>query len=162
METSNTYLTFLLKNELYAISVSNIKEVLEVPRITQIPRMPEFMRGVINLRGEVVPILDLRIKFGIGNTEVTANTAIIVLEIENEGSKGKLCVGIFADVVQKVITIEDVEIKPAPKLGMSINTNFITGMGHVEENFVIILNIREILTTEELENMEVADECTAD
>lgn len=149
------YLTFILANEMYAIDVSNIKEVLGVPRITRVPRMPDFMNGVINLRGNVVPVLDLRLKFSIGATEMTKDTGIIVTEIANifdDGDAEMLTVGIFSDRVDKVISLDERQIEPPPKIGMSIDTSFITGMGRMEDSFVIILDINRLLSQNELYN----------
>jgi chemotaxis signal transduction protein len=151
------YLTFKLANEVYAINVANIKEVLGIPKITKVPRMPEFMCGIINLRGSVVPVLDLCVKFGLGETTNTPDTGIIVTEIENalpDGTVEILTIGIFSDVVQKVITIESGEIEPPPKIGIAIDTAFIQGMGHVNDNFIIILNINKILTGTELQEIQ--------
>jgi purine-binding chemotaxis protein CheW len=149
----NQYLTFKLANEVYAINVASIKEVLGIPKITKVPRMPDYMRGIINLRGGVVPVLDLCVKFDLGETQNTPDTGIIVTEIENsleDGTREILTIGIFSDVVQKVITIEPEEIEPPPKIGVAIDTAFIRGMGHVGENFIIILNIDKILSGTEL------------
>jgi Chemotaxis signal transduction protein len=147
------YLTFKLADELYAINVANIKEVLSVPKITKVPRMPEFMSGIINLRGSVVPVLDLCKKFALGETAFTVDTGIIVTEIDtprDDGTVERLIIGIFSDEVQKVVTIEPADIEPPPKIGISIDTAFIQGMGHVDSNFIIILNINKILTGSEM------------
>lgn len=152
------YLTFKLADEVYAVNVSNIKEVLGVPRITKVPRMPEFMSGIINLRGTVVPVLDLCKKFHLGETAVTVETGIIVTEISSEladGTPENLTIGIFSDMVQKVITIEPKDIEPPPKIGIAIDTSFITGMGHVDGSFIVILNINKILTGSELQEIQV-------
>jgi purine-binding chemotaxis protein CheW len=150
MTSINQYLTFALKSETYAISVASIREVLEVPQITHVPRMPPFMKGVINLRGSVVPVLDLASKFGLGDTAHTASTAIIVLEIPAIDDDGVLHLGIFADCVYKVITIDKSDIDPVPKIGLSVDADFLEGMGKVEGNFVMMLNITEILTTKDI------------
>lgn len=159
-ETTNQYLTFVMGGENYAIPVTSIREVLTVPKVTRIPRMPEFMRGVINLRGSVVPILDLKLKFGIGETGMTSETAIVVVEIPfgnaDDGEEGLLHLGIFTDAVKKVLTISKEEIEPPPKIGTKIKNNFILGMGHVEDDFIVILNIREVLSDEDLAIAESA------
>lgn len=151
------YLTFKLANETYAINVANIKEVLSVPKITKVPRMPVYMRGIINLRGSVVPVLDLCVKFSLGETAMTVETGIIVTEIENtqeDGSSQVLTIGIFSDVVQKVLTIDPAEIEPPPKIGIKIDTTFIRGMGHVGDDFIVILNINKILSGDELREIK--------
>lgn len=147
------YLTFKLSDEVYAISVAHIKEVLGVPRITRVPRMPDFMSGVINLRGNVVPVLDLRLKFGLEATALTIDTSIIVTEIGNifaDNDNEGFTIGVFSDLVQNVITIDPAMISPPPKIGVSIDTSFITGMGRVDDSFVIILDLNKILSEKEL------------
>lgn len=156
MEQIKQYLTFMMRDEEYALSVSHVKEVLEVPRLTRVPRMPEYMSGVINLRGSVVPVVDLRNKFGMTSTEIGPLTAIIVVEIpiEDTDKEGLLTVGIFADAVHKVLTIESDEIEPPPKIGHAIDTAYIKGMGHVGDDFIILLDIAEILSAEDLKFAE--------
>ncbi|NLK61057.1 MAG: chemotaxis protein CheW [Treponema sp.] len=151
------YLTFKLAEERYAINVAYIKEVLSVPRITKVPRMPEYKSGVINLRGSVVPVVDLCKKFDLGETTRGVDTGIIVIEIlqnREEDDERVLTVGVFSDAVEKVITIEEAEIEPAPRIGVAIDTAFIRGMGHVGDEFIIILNINRILTGTEIETLQ--------
>ena len=153
----NQYLTFKIADEAYAINVGNIREVLSVSRLTKIPRMPDFMSGIINLRGTAVPVLDLCKKFGLGETVQTVNTGIIVTEISairDDGSQEKLTIGIFSDMIQKVITIEPSEVEPPPKIGIKLDTAFIVGMGHIDNNFIIILNIEKILSGSELQEIQ--------
>jgi len=152
----NQYLTFEMAGENYAIPIAHIREVLLVPTVARIPRMPEFMRGVINLRGAVVPVLDLKLKFGLGNTELTEATAIIVIEIPTPGDErgeGLMRLGVFADAVKKVITIMPEIVELPPKVGMHVNTAFILGMGRVDGGFIVILNIRDILCDEDLSSV---------
>lgn len=160
-QINNQYLTFVMGDETYAIPVTGVSEVLTVPKVTRIPRMPDFMRGVVNLRGSVVPILDLKLKFGGGETQITPETAIVVVEIvQGEGTpeRSVLRLGVFADAVKKVITLAASDIAPPPKIGTSIKTTFILGMGHVGDDFVVILNMRGILTDEDLAIVENAEE----
>jgi purine-binding chemotaxis protein CheW len=157
--SGNQYLTFVMGSEDYAISVTGVSEVLTVPKVTRLPRMPDFMRGVVNLRGSVVPILDLKRKFGGEETLITPETAIVVVEIPLErdsGAAGVLRLGIFADSVKKVVTIASSEIEPPPRIGSRIKTSFIQGMGRIGEEFIVILNMREILTDEDLARVESA------
>lgn len=150
----NQYLTFRLAEEQYAIKVTSIKEVLELPPLTRVPRMPEYMSGVINLRGSVVPVIDLKIKFDLGTGLQTNYSHIIVTEIEESLEDGmgkeKLTVGIFSDSVQEVLTLEAEDIEPAPRIGIPLNTEFLLGMGRKNDEFILILNIDRILCTEEL------------
>lgn len=151
MEEINQYITFTLGNEEYGICVSNVKEILGVTQITRIPRMPEYMSGVINLRGSVVSVVDLQNKFGMGHTELTEETAILVIEVPTSADdQKKLNIGIFADKVNKVITLESSAILPPPQIGIEIDTTFIAGMGHIDDRFITILNISKILTQNEL------------
>lgn len=150
-------LTFVLAGETYGVCVGNIKEVLGVPRITRVPRMPEFMNGVINLRGNVIPVLDLRMKFGLGKTEMTKETNVIVTEISDasDDEGGSYTIGIFSDEVLEVVTLERDEILPPPKIGVAIDTEFIVGMGKSGNDFIIILDIDRLLSVRELTGSEV-------
>ncbi len=168
-EISDQYLTFMMEGENYALSVAGVSEVLTVPKVTHIPRMPDFMRGVVNLRGAVVPILDLKLKFGIGETVITPKTAIVVVEISLDGEAGNeaggesiLRLGVFADSVEKVVTIAASDIEPPPRIGTRIRKSFIEGMGHLDDGFVAILNMREILTEEDLAMAESAGEIASE
>lgn len=151
------YLTFKLLDEIYAIKVTYIREVLIVPRITKVPRMPDYMMGIINLRGKVVPVLDLSRKFALGDTEITDNTAIIVTAITSSRTDGKhteRTIGVLSNAVQKVITIEPKDIEPPPEIGTAIDTEFINGIGQIDGAFIIILNINKILTGNELQEIQ--------
>ena len=116
--------------------------------VTKVPRTPEFMRGVINLRGGVVPVVDMRLKFGMSRTEKSVNTCIIIVEIEVDGEKTVL--GALADSVQEVIELEDGQIEPPPRIGTRLKTEFIKGMGKREEEFIILLEIDRVFSSEEL------------
>ncbi len=142
------YLTFMLGDEHYAVEVEKVKEVLEFTKITHVPKMPPFMLGVINLRGSVVPVIDLRLKFGMEKTEKSVATGIIVMEIRYEGET--VILGGLADSVQQVIELDSAHIEPAPRIGTRIDTHFIKGMGKHEDNFLIILDIDKVFTSTEL------------
>lgn len=150
-------LTFVLAGEIYGICVGNIKEVLGLPRITRVPRMPDFMNGVINLRGNVIPVLDLRLKFGLGKTETTKDTSIIVTEISDASDEegGRYTIGIFSDEVLEVVTLERDQILPPPKIGVAIDTEFIVGMGKSGSDFIIILDIDRLLSVRELSGADI-------
>ncbi len=145
---TNQYLTFTLGEERYAIDVSKVKEVLELVSITRVPKTPEFMKGVINLRGSVVPVIDLRLKFDLVELEDTVDTCIIVLEIELEDET--IVIGAVADSVQEVIELTPEDIEPAPKIGTRLNTDFLNGMGKYDDKFLIVLNIDKVFTSEDL------------
>ena len=140
--------TFVLSNEIYGIEISKVREVMDFKKITTVPKTPDFMKGVINLRGGVVPVIDLRLKFGMEETEKTVDTCIIIVDITVDGEK--TFIGALADSVKEVITIEPENIEPAPKIGTKLDTDFIKGMGKHDDEFVIVLDIEKIFTTEEL------------
>ena len=142
------YLTFKLDQEVFGVDISKVREVLDFTTVTKVPRTPEFMRGVINLRGSVVPVVDLRLKFGMTMTEKTVNTCIIITEvtIDNE----TVVLGALADSVQEVLDLEAGQIEPPPKIGMRLKTEFIKGMGKQNEQFIILLEIDKIFSSEEL------------
>ena len=145
------YLTFKLDNEVFALDVATVREVLDFTTVTRIPRTPEFMRGVINLRGSVVPVVDLRLAFGMSATEKTVNTCIIVMEVRLEGETAVL--GALADSVEEVIDLEPEQIEPAPKIGTSIKTDFIRGMGKRDSHFLMILDIDRVFSADELREL---------
>jgi len=142
------YLTFKLSQEVYALDVAKVREVLDFTTVTKIPRTPEFMRGVINLRGNVVPVVDLRLGFGLSKTERTVNTCIIVVEVAIEGEAA--VIGALADSVEEVIDMEPEQIEPAPRIGTGIKTDFIQGIGKRETQFIMILDIDKVFSAEDL------------
>ncbi len=148
------YLTFKLDHEIFALDVATVREVLDFTTVTKIPRTPEFMRGVINLRGSVVPVVDLRLAFGMTATEKTVNTCIVVVEVCLEGET--TIMGALADSVEEVIDLEPEQIQPAPRLGTSIKTDFIRGMGKREAQFLMILDIDRVFSAEELSGLQTA------
>jgi purine-binding chemotaxis protein CheW len=145
------YLTFKLSQEVFAVEVAKVREILEYITITRVPKTPEFMRGVINVRGSVVPVLDLRLKFGMSATERTVNTCIVVLEIDFEGETTIL--GALADSVQEVIELEPEQIEPAPRMGTQLKTEFIKGIGKRDNEFIMILDIDKVFSVEDLEKV---------
>ena len=142
------YLTFKLDDEVFALDITKVREVLDFTTVTKVPCTPEFMRGVINLRGSVVPVVDLRLKFGMTKTEKTVNTCVIIVEVAVDSETTVL--GALADSVQEVMDLEPDHIEPAPKIGTRLNTEFITGMGKRDSAFIIILDVDKIFSTEEL------------
>lgn len=142
------YLTFTLDQELFAVDVAKVREVLDYTVITKIPRTPEYMRGVINLRGSVVPVIDLRLKFGMSKTENKIDTCVIVLEIHLD--EETIILGALADSVQEVFELEPDQIDPAPRFGTRFKTDFLKGMGKRDEKFIMILDIDKVFSTEEL------------
>lgn len=138
------YLTFKLGEEVFALDVAKVREILDFTTVTKVPQTPAYMRGVINLRGSVVPVLDLRLKFGMSATEKTVNTCVIVVEMVVDGEV--MVLGVLADSVQEVIDLEPAQIEPAPRIGTTINTEFILGMGKHNELFMMILDIDKVFS----------------
>jgi len=148
------YLSFKLDEEEFALDISKVREVLDFTKITKVPQTPDFMKGVINLRGAVVPVVDLNRKFGIKDTEKTVNTRIIIGEISIEGDETVL--GVLADSVHEVMDIEPENIEPAPRIGTRLNTDFIKGMGRRDEEFVMILDIDKVFSSDDLSMVNLA------
>ena len=147
METTQ-YLTFRLDEELFALDISKVREVLDLTAITRVPRTPEYMLGVLNLRGSVVPVVDLRLKFGMARREKTVNSCIIITEVMVDDET--LILGALVDSVQEVIDLEPGDLEPPPKIGTRLDTDFIKGMGRHDDKFIIILYINKIFPTSEL------------
>lgn len=145
---SNQYLTFTLGEEDYALEINKVSEVLDYMKITRVPRMPPFLRGVINLRGNVVPVIDLRLKLGMRAIQRTVDTCIVIVEVDMDGETVHM--GALADSVKEVVALDPGQISPPPRFGMRLNTEFIQGMGRQEEDFLIILDIDRVLSSEEL------------
>ncbi len=153
METDQ-YLAFKLEEEVFAFDISRVKEVLEFDTVTKVPQTPEMMKGVINLRGSVVPVIDMRIKFGMGAIQKTVNTVIIIIEIDLDGES--TMVGVLVDSVKEVMDLDADHIEPPPSIGTQLNTDFIRGMGKQDNQFVIILDIEKIFSSEELDLLQSA------
>ncbi|HEX2868261.1 MAG TPA: chemotaxis protein CheW [Ignavibacteriales bacterium] len=143
------YLTFKLGDEIFALDVSQVREILDYIKITKVPQTPDYMCGVINLRGSVVPVIDMRQKFGLSKTEATVNTCIVVMEVNIDQEKTVL--GALVDSVQEVFELEPTEIEAPPRIGTQLKTEFIKGMGKRDEKFIIILDIDKIFSVRELE-----------
>ena len=143
------YLSFKLGEEIFAVDVAKVREILDVTAITKVPQTPDFMRGVINLRGSVVPVMDMRLKFGMPPTERTVNTCIIVMEVTQEGET--MVLGSLADSVQEVLDLDPDQIEAAPRIGTRLRSDFIKGMGKHNDRFIIILEIDRIFSVGELE-----------
>ena len=142
------YLTFSLGGEVFALGILNVKEIIEFGQITEIPMMPAFIRGVINLRGAVVPVIDLSARFGGPASTVSRRTCIVIVEL-GEGEE-RQDLGVIVDAVNEVLEIPRSEIEPPPTFGAKIRADFIQGMGKVEGHFVIILNVDRVLSPQEI------------
>jgi purine-binding chemotaxis protein CheW len=148
IKETTQYLSFNLDDEVFALDISKVREVLEYTTVTKVPKTPAFMKGVINLRGSVVPVIDMRLKFGMSVTEKTINTCVIIVEINLDGDTTVL--GAMADSVQEVFELETDQIEPAPEIGTRLKTEFIKGMGKRDDSFIIILDIDKVFSSEEV------------
>ncbi|NIQ96646.1 MAG: chemotaxis protein CheW [Desulfuromonadales bacterium] len=155
---SKQFLTFTLGEDIFGVEVTQVREILDYTSVTKVPQTPDFMLGVINLRGSVVPVVDLRAKFGLPPVDKTRDTCIIVMEIEIEGESTVL--GAVADAVQEVMDLAEEQIEPAPRIGTRLKTEFIYGMGKRDDQFIILLNIDKIFSVDELLLVQDATEQT--
>ncbi len=140
---SGKYLTFILDSEEYGLAVLKVREIICIMDITSMPQMPGYVKGVINLRGKVIPVIDLRLKFGLESAEYTEQTCIVVVDV------GTL-VGVIVDTVQEVLDIDEAQIDPPPPLGASVDTSFVMGMGKIKDDVKILLDIDKVLGSDEL------------
>jgi purine-binding chemotaxis protein CheW len=150
------YLTFNLAGETFAIGILAIKEIISYTSLTTVPMMPDCVRGVINLRGAVVPVMDLLSRFGKPSSEVTKRTCIVIVEVQSTGERQDI--GIVVDAVNEVLDIPANEIEPPPAFGARIRTDFIRGMGKVHGRFVILLDVDHVLSLDEIGHLQVAAE----
>ena len=142
------YLTFVLEDETFAIDVSQVREVLDLSKITKVPRSPDFLRGVINVRGTVVPVVDFRLKFGMPGVDATVHTRIMILEIPLDNKT--VVVGAIADSVNDVIEFEPDRIEPPPEIGSRWKSDFILGIGKRDNKFIMIIDVSMVFSTEEI------------
>lgn len=143
------YLTFVLGGEVYALGILNIKEIIDYGHLTEVPMMPSFVRGVINLRGSVVPVIDLSARFGKGCTQIAKRTGIVIVETAADDD-GHQDIGIIVDAVNEVVDIAKQDIEPPPSFGTGIRPDFINGMAKRDGHFVILLNVNKVLSVDEM------------
>ena len=143
------YLTFTLGHEQYGLEILKVREIIGYMEITAVPQTPHYVKGVINLRGQVIPVIDLRAKFGMETAEITEESCIIVVEIHQ--NKRQFSTGIIVDKVEEVLDIAGEDIEEAPQFDSSVNTDFILGMGKIGESVKILLNINRVLAGDDLE-----------
>ena len=156
-EREGKYLTFTLAEEEYGIGILKIKEIIGMMPITTVPQTPEFVKGVINLRGKVIPVIDLRLRFGMGEIDYTERTCIIVVDVvEIDGQAGTVLIGIVVDSVSEVLNIKGDDIEDTPTFGTKLNTEYILGMAKMEGGVKILLDIDRVLNSEEIAVLEKA------
>ncbi len=155
--TTQQYVTFSLGEELFGVEVTRTREILSLTPVTKVPQTPDYLLGVINLRGQVVPVVDMRLKLGLPAGAETEDTCIIVVEVQVEDES--IVVGALADAVREVLEVRSDQIEPPPRLGTRLNTEFITGMGKFDDQFIILLNMDRIFNTGEIALVQdVADQ----
>jgi purine-binding chemotaxis protein CheW len=142
------FVTYKLDKENYALDIDQVREVVDYTSITKVPQMPDFVRGVINLRGSVVPVVDLRAKFGMPPTKRTVDTRILIVEVTVDQESTIL--GALADAVKEVIELEPEQVDPPPKIGTRLKTDFIRGVGKRDNEFIVILDVDRVFSTDEL------------
>ena len=152
-------LTFVLAAEVFAMGILAIKEIIEYADVAEVPMMPEYVRGVINLRGAVVPVIDLSVRFGNPSSPVTKRTCIVIIEVETRCERHVL--GVVVDAVNAVLDIPESEIEPPPTFGASIRADFIRGLGKVNGKFVILLDVDHVLAADEMDVLVDAQESAA-
>jgi len=150
------YLTFRLGEECYGIDVRNVREVLDLVPLTGVPRAPDFMLGVINLRGRVVPVVDLRRRFALPSTERTKDTCIVVVEIHL--AEETLILGIMGDMVEEVVNLPGDQVEPPPRLGRGVRSEFIQGMGKQQDGFITLLDLDRVFREDDLADVVDAGE----
>ena len=151
VEEPSKYLTFVLAGRHYGINILRVREILEYIEVTPMPMMPTFIAGVINLRGNAVPVIDLAVRLGIEHADISRRTCIVVVELHTE--LGLINIGVIVEAVSKVVDFNKADIEPVPKLGTNIRTDFIEGMGNVEGDFLVLLNIDRLLTEEDAQSL---------
>lgn len=153
------YLSFQLQGEAFAIGILHIKEIIEYGQVTAVPMMPSFLRGVINLRGAVVPVIDLNARFGRTPSTIDKRTCIVIVEVASGDQTQVL--GMVVDAVNAVLDIPATALEPAPAFGAGIRTDFIAAMGKLEQGFLIVLNLNRILSWQDIEALRQLDGTTA-
>ncbi len=145
---TNKHLTFALGGEEYGLDILKVREIIGIMPITRVPRTPEFVRGVINLRGKVIPVVDLRVKFGMDRVEDTDRTCIVVVQVS--GKNGHTVMGTVVDEVSEVIDIAEEQIEATPDFGADIDTDFVLGIGKIADKVVMVLDIDKVLSAREI------------
>lgn len=158
---SGQFLTFMAGTELFAVDIMQVSEIIEIDALTRVPRTPDFIRGVINLRGGVVPVIDLTAKLGNGLSDLTRRSCVVLVNVEHDD--GEQILGLLVDEVREILEIGADDIKPPPDLGEQADTGFIQAMAQVAESFIILLNVSAVLTRHEIRQAgAVAEQLSGD
>jgi len=154
------YLTFFLEDEEYAVNIQRVKEIIEYTTVTKVPRVPQWIRGVINLRGNVVPVVDLAVRFGLEERPVTKTTCIVIVEVQQDSERTVM--GVIADAVNQVIDLAPKDIEEPPAFGTRVRLEYLFGMGKLGKKFALILNVDTVLSTAELLTVSTLQAATVD
>lgn len=154
-QLAGKYLTFELSSEVYGIEILKVQEIIGMMKVTRVPQLPSFIKGVINLRGKVIPVIDLRLKFGLETIDITEKTCIIVVQV-SRGEAQKTIMGIMVDEVSEVLDINADQLEEAPTFGASIDTEFLLGIGKVADKVIMLMDVDQVLSTDELSVIEKA------
>lgn len=152
MGKTKSYLSYKIGGEYYATNVKFVHNIIENTNITKVPKMPDYMLGIINLRGMALPVIDSRIRLGIADTGISSGTCILVMEIEI--NKQKIFIGLLVDAVAEVLEIEQDEVKEMPSLGSALNREFLSGIYHDQEKFILIMDVNRIFTDNEIKDIK--------
>jgi purine-binding chemotaxis protein CheW len=152
-ETSAQYLTFGIGEKIFAVGILKVNEIIEVSRVTALPMMPEFVRGVINLRGEAVPVVDLAARIAERATEINKRSCIVLVDVQDDDDEEGHAVGMLVDGVREIVEISESALQPAPDLGEDFSSEFVVGMGRVGEGFVVLLDVNHMLSTEQVKQL---------
>jgi len=152
---SGKYLTFQLLQEVYGLAILKVQEIIGIMPVTKVPRMPPFVRGVINLRGKIIPVIDLRVQFGLQGQDDTSKTCIIVVQVHR--GEHRITMGILVDEVAEVVDLKDEQIEPPPAFGTTVSTDFLLGMGKLAQKVVMLLDIDQVLSVEQISLVQQAN-----
>lgn len=155
LNLAGKYLTFCLQEEVYGLAILKVQEIIGIMPVTQVPRMPRYVRGVINLRGRIIPVIDQRVQFGLTSQSDTTKTCIIVVQVDRGGSQ--ITMGIIVDEVAEVVDLKNDQIEPPPSFGTSVDTDFIQGMGKLGQKVVMLLDIDKVLSSEQIVNIDTGN-----
>jgi len=156
----NKFLSFCLGSEEYGVEILRVREIIGIIDITPLPQTPDYVKGVVNLRGKIIPVIELRAKFGMPPVEYNEETCIIVVEVTDERGEDQFQIGVVVDTVREVMDVPRDKIEPAPRFGCALNTEYILGMGKTKDKVIILLDIDRVLTVEEIGGLTVAAEAS--
>jgi purine-binding chemotaxis protein CheW len=153
-EASTQYLTFRIGSRTFAVGILRVNEIIEVSEVTTLPMMPSFVRGVINLRGDAVPVIDLSARMAEADSEIGRRSCIVLVDVHDDDEEEGNAVGMLVDGVQEIVDIKDSHVQPAPDVGDNFRSDFVVGMGRVDERFVVLLDVDEMLSADQVQQLK--------